>query len=307
MARRLPPLNPLRSFEVAARHNSFARAADELAVTPAAVSRQVKLLEDYFGVEFFTREAGGVSLTPEARAYASALSRTFQQIAAATDEFRTHHTSSILTVRGYTTFLVKWLVPRLPEFQKLHPQIKVRLTSGTVNDIARGEADIVFRYGGSPWPGFRAVLLFRDELVPVCSPALLRAVRGRGRLLAPAQIKTMPLLSLEARRQDWPDWFQQAGETLPREQVQSFADLAVVHEFARRGLGVALAQRGYIDEDLAAGNLVVISKEVLRRELGYYALASSDSAGRSKVAAFMDWLGQASGPDEAARTGARAG
>ena len=290
MVRRVPPLNPLRSFEAAARHGSFARAANELSVTPAAISRQVKLLEDYFGVEFFDREPGGVSLTPEARAYASALTRALQQIAAATDDFRTHHTSSILTVRGSTTFLVKWLVPRLPDFQKQHPQIKVRLAGGTVAEGLRGEADVTIRYGGSQWPGLRTQLLFRDELVPVCSPSLLRTVRPRGRLLNATQISALPLLSLEARRQDWTDWFQRVGETLPRERLQSFEDLAVVLEFARRGLGVALAQRSYIDEDVVAGSLAVVSREVLRRDLGYYALASPDSVGKAKVAAFLDWL-----------------
>lgn len=290
MARRIPPLNPLHSFEAAARHGSFARAAQEMSVTPAAISRQVKLLEDYFGVEFFDREPGGVTLSPEARAYASALTRAFQQIASATDDFRAHHTSSILTVRGYTTFLVKWLVPRLPDFQRRHPQIKVRLAGGTVAEGLRGESDVTVRYGGASWQGLHAQLLFRDELVPVCSPAMLRTVRARGRLLSVAQIAELPLLSLEARRQDWVDWFAKAGQALPRERLQSFEDLAVVLEFARRGLGVALAQRGYIDEEIAAGSLVVVSREVLRRDLGYYALASQDSMGKFKVSAFLGWL-----------------
>jgi DNA-binding transcriptional LysR family regulator len=163
MARPIPPLNPLRSFEAAARHNSFARAAQELSVTPAAISRQVKLLEDYFGVEFFRREPSGISLTPEAMDYAKGLGKAFRQIASLTDEFRTRHTSSILTIRGYTTFLVKWLVPRLPDFQAAHPHIKVRLSGGSSAPAAGsgGQADIVIRYGGPHWPGHRALLLFR--------------------------------------------------------------------------------------------------------------------------------------------------
>lgn len=292
MARPIPPLNPLRSFEAAARHNSFARAAQELSVTPAAISRQVKLLEDYFGVEFFRREPSGISLTPEAMDYAKGLGKAFRQIASLTDEFRTRHTSSILTIRGYTTFLVKWLVPRLPDFQAAHPHIKVRLSGGSSAPAAGsgGQADIVIRYGGPHWPGHRALLLFRDELVPVCSPDL-RARQSAGTAAAdPAAIAGWPLLSLEARRQDWHDWFAQAGVPMPQQRLQSFEDMAVVLEFARRGLGVALVQRRYVEEELAAGSLVAVSDAVLSRELGYYALARDEGAEKSKVDAFFAWL-----------------
>lgn len=292
MARPIPPLNPLRSFEAAARHNSFARAAQELSVTPAAISRQVKLLEDYFGVEFFRREPSGISLTPEAMEYAKGLAKAFRQIANLTDEFRTRHTSSILTVSGYTTFLVKWLVPRLPDFQAAHPHIKVRLGGGSsaAGGAGGGQADIVIRYGGPHWPGQRALLLFRDELVPVCSPDLLKRQRTTAVGADPTAIATWPLLSLEARRQDWLDWFAQVGLPMPRQRLQSFEDMAVVLEFARRGLGVALVQRRYIEEELAAGSLIAVSDVVLARELGYYALARAEGFEKSKVDAFFGWL-----------------
>jgi LysR family glycine cleavage system transcriptional activator len=288
MSRKIPPLNPLHSFEAAARHGSFARAASELSVTPAAISRQVKLLESYFGVDFFDREPSGVSLTPEARTYASRLTKAFRQIAAATDDFRTHHTSSILTVRGYTTFLVKWLVPKLPDFQKRYPHIKVRLASGSAAENTRAEADVMIRYGGSQWPGYLSLPLFRDELVAVCSPAMIEEKHGAP--LTVEQIARLPLLVLEARREDWFDWFALSGVQAPKNDLQSFEDLAVVLEFARRGLGVALAQRSYIEEDLALGMLVLASPEVLRRDLGYFALARADSVNRTKVTAFLEWL-----------------
>ncbi|WP_454692197.1 LysR substrate-binding domain-containing protein [Achromobacter aloeverae] len=289
MTRRIPPLNPLHSFEAAARHGSFSRAATELSVTPAAISRQVKLLENYFGVEFFEREPGGVTLTPEAHAYARALSKAFRQISAATEEFRTQHTSIILTIQGYTTFLVRWLVPKLPDFQAQNPHIKVRLISGSATLSPRKESDVMIRYGGpGQWTGYaRATLLFQDELVPVCSPLLLK---DQGGLPAPGQIARMPLLLLDARRQDWADWFALSGLKPPREGFQTFEDLTVALEFARRGLGVALAQRRYIEEERAAGNLVEMSDVVLRRELGYYALARADSSGKSKIEAFFRWL-----------------
>ena len=292
MARPIPPLNPLRAFEAAARHNSFARAADELSVTPAAISRQVKLLEDYFGVEFFRREPSGISLMPEALDYARGLSKAFRQIATLTDEFRTRHTSSILTISGYTTFLVKWLVPRLPDFQSEHPHIKVRLSGGQSVPAGghSGQADVVIRYGGPSWPEHRSLLLFRDELLPVCSPDLLASRSGGTLRSDPAAIAAWPLLSLEARRQDWQDWFKQAAVPMPQERMQTFEDMAIVLEFALRGLGVALLQRRYIEEELAIGRLVQVSEVVLNRELGYYALTRAEARENSKVNAFFEWI-----------------
>jgi len=289
-SRPIPPLNALRFFEAAARHGSFARAADELSVTPAAVSRQVKLLEDFFGVDFFVREPGGVTLTPEARSYAAQLTRSLKSIAQATDDFRARQTSAILLVRGYTIFLVKWLVPRLPAFQKQHPNIRVRLAGGSMGGGLRADADVTIRYGAPNWRGGRAVALFTDELVPVCSRSFLAANGLKGKALTALQLARLPLLALEARRDDWPDWFAEAGVGLPKGQQQFFEDLAVVFEFARRGHGVALAQRRYIEDELAAGTLIEVSRQVLRRDVGYWALADAESAAKDKVAAFLDWL-----------------
>jgi len=300
MARNIPPLNPLLAFEAAARHGSFSRAAAELSVTPAAISRQVKMLENYFGTEFFDREPGGVQLTPEARDYASMLSRAFRQIATATDDFRANHASSILTISGYTTFLVKWLVPKLPAFQKQHPHIKVRLVTSSAVGAARTDADVAILYGEKDWPGLQSMLLFNDELVPVCSPALLAgALPAAGRKKgggdgqpagAVAQIAGLPLLQLEARRNDWLDWFKLAGMAPPKGGFQSFEDLGVVLESARSGLGVALVQRAYVEENLAHGDLAIAAPVTLRRGRGYYALAGEGSAAKAKVKAFFDWV-----------------
>lgn len=293
--RSIPPLNALRFFEAAARHGSFARAADELSVTPAAVSRQVKQLEDYIGAEFFEREPGGVVLTPQARSYAASLTHALDQIAQATDDFRTRQTTTILMVRGYTTFLVRWLVPRLPDFQQKHPHIRVRMAGGSLGGGLRADADIVIRYGGPHWPGQRAVHLFDDELVPVCSPSFATRYGTDALSWSPQRIAQLPLLALEARRDDWSDWLAQAhpaadGKDLPLLHCQTFEDLAIVHECALRGLGIALAQRRYIEDEIDAGTLVVVSPLVLRRDRGYWALADAANAGRAKVDAFMTWI-----------------
>jgi len=285
MARRIPPLNPLRTFEAAARFGTFAKAAEELHVTPAAVSRQVKLLENYFGVEFFDRNSSGVKLNSEAKSYAASLTRAFKQIEAATAEFRTNQTSSILTIRGYTTFFQKWLIPRLPEFYGRQPQIRVRLISGSMaTETARIEADIFVRYGAPPWYGMTALPLFVDELVPFCSPRLAKSA------MTPSEIAKLQLLSLYARRMDWPDWFAAAGHRADKLRVQSFEDLSIVFEYVRQGLGVAVTQRAYLKDDLEQGQVVLLSDIVLRRRLGYYALIKDDSVSKQKVAVFLEWL-----------------
>lgn len=287
MARKLPPLNPLRSFEVAARHGSFAKAAEELFVTPAAISRQVKLLEDYFGFEFFGRDASGVKLNDEAKAYAGALARAFRQISNATDEFRTSYTSSILTVSGYTTFLMRWLVPRLPDFHQQHPNIRVRLVSGSMaTEQLHVESDVHIRYGDGHWTGHRSLPLFFDELIPVASPVLASAP------LQPAEIAKLPLLSLHARRSDWGDWFASAGYEQEVVPSQSSEDLAVVYEFARLGLGVAMGQRRYLERDLQEGSLIALSTHTLHRKLGYFLTATTESARKPKTLTFFEWMRQ---------------
>ena len=288
---RLPPLNPLRTFEAAARHDSFTRAAEELHVTPAAVSRQVKLLEEYLGVELFERNATGVHLAAEAKTFASGLGRAFKQIASATDEFRSSQSSSILTVRGYSTFLFKWLVPRLPAFQALHPHIRVRMIGGSLaTESTRTGADVFIRYGEGRWPGAQALPLFSDELLPFASPAC-----ARGPLDA-AQIAALPLLMLRARQSDWSEWFTAAGYAGPLPVATSFEDLALVFEFARQGMGVALAQRAYLDDGLRSGEFVLLSSIALRRPMGYFALTTPESAARPKVRAFLDWLATQAAP-----------
>ncbi len=292
---RLPPLNPLRTFEAAARHGSFTRAAEELHVTPAAVSRQVKLLEEYLGVELFERDATGVHLLAEARTFATGLGRAFRQIASATDEFRSSTSSSILTLRGYSTFLFKWLVPRLPAFQALHPQIRVRMIGGSLaTETTRTEADVFIRYGDGKWPGVQVLHLFSDELLPFTSPTL-----ARGPLDA-AHIAALPLLMLRSRQSDWREWLAVAGYGGAVPAATAFEDLAVVFEFARQGLGVALAQRAYLDDELRSGALVLLSDIALRRPTGYCALCTPEAAARPKVRAFLDWLATQATPRAAA-------
>jgi LysR family glycine cleavage system transcriptional activator len=288
MKRRLPPLNPLRAFEAAARHMSFTKAADEMNVTQGAVSRQVKALEDYLGFALFERTPKGLALSRNGRVYVGTLTESFERIARATDELVTTRTHTILTIRGYTTFLVRWLIPLLPEFQVRHPNIEVRLVSASEPvDFERDNVDVGIRYGYGRWSGLKSDLLFLDALVPVCSPALMQAAQLR----TPADLARSTLLHLNLRRDDWPDWLAGAGhDPLQAANNLFLEDLSVVHQCAMAGMGVAIAQQAYIRSDLAGGKLVAPFDFVLARPKGYFLVCPRDRADTTKILTFWNWL-----------------
>jgi LysR family glycine cleavage system transcriptional activator len=287
-ARRTGPLNPLRAFEVAARHMSFTVAADELCVTQGAISRAVKTLEDYFGVPLFKRLGNGLELTPKSRVLAHKLTDIFSQLADATDEFQGSKTSHVLTVWTYTSFMIGFLIPRLPDFQVRHPNIKVRLISATDStDFNRDQVDVRLRYGHGHWQGFDSTLLFREELRPVCSPKLLE---GRS-TMALAELEKHVLLHYDGRRNDWSDWLAAAGqpELTPRDNLV-FDELSVANQAAIAGVGLALVQKAYFQNEIASGQLAVPFDTLLRRDRGYYLPVARERRNADHVTVFRDWL-----------------
>lgn len=288
MKRRIPPLNPLRAFEAAARHMSFTKAAEEMNVTQGAISRQVKVLEEYLGFALFDRTSKGLELSRNGRGYAATLSQAFEQIALATDEVITARSHSVLTIRGYTTFLVRWLVPLLPEFKIKHPNIEIRLVSASDPvDFERENVDLGIRYGYGHWRNMESELLFFDSLIPVCSPALVEQTR----LESPRDLSRCTLLHLNLRRRDWPDWLAAAGdEHLNVENNLFLEDLGVVYQCAVAGMGVAIGQQAYVEDDLAARRLVAPFDFVLRRSKGYYLVFPKDRGHVTKIRVFQEWL-----------------
>jgi LysR family transcriptional regulator, glycine cleavage system transcriptional activator len=289
--RPLPPLNALLTFEVASRHLSFTKASRELNVTQGAVSRQIAALEEYFGEPLFVRRNNGIALTAGAAEYAAALQAAFDKMRAATKSYVSAADRPVLTVKGYTLLLGNWLMPRLPAFNREYPRIDIRLiaTSGASHvDFAKDAVDVGIRYGRGHWSGLNSHLLFRDELVPVCSPSLAK----KEQLRSPQDLIGRTLLETHARSQDWPDWFATAGVSIDakRGRTKSFEDLGLVHRCAVDGLGIALLQRAYIEEDLAAGRLIIPCESILARPLGYHLVYPSERAGVPKISSFRDWL-----------------
>jgi LysR family transcriptional regulator, glycine cleavage system transcriptional activator len=287
MKRRLPPLNPLLAFEAAARHLSFTRAADELGVTQGAVSRQVKVLEDYLGITLFDRETTGLRLTPAAERYAQTATRALDSIHRATDHLTVTHNHTTLSVRSYSSLLTRWLVPRLAGFHAKHPEIEVRLlASPDTVDFERDACDVAIAYE----PRMNGVIrhhLFSDELSPVCSPAFA----DEWSLRTPADLTDVPVLVLHARRSDWAQWLNIAGHPNLRLARQIyFDDLSVLIECALQGQGIAIGQTAYLQRELCAGLLIRPFDTTLRRETGYHLVFPKERADLEKVRIFASWL-----------------
>jgi LysR family transcriptional regulator, glycine cleavage system transcriptional activator len=298
MLRRLPPLNALKAFEAAARHESFTRAAEELCVTQGAVSHQVKALETELGLKLFTRERQRLIITEQGREYLAVLRDAFDRIALGTERLRQRQTSGALTVSTSPDFAAKWLVNRLGHFLEAHPEIDLRV-SATMHhvDFAREDVDVAVRHGEGDWPGLDAVRLSPEQLFPVCSPKLMSGPRA---IREPADILKHPLLHMEDR-QSWVRWLEAAGvpETgAVHGPVLNRASMLI--DAAVDGQGIALARTTLAAWDLINGRLVRPFPLSLPLTKTYWIVCPNATASLPKIVAFRDWL-LAEAADDAAR------
>lgn len=303
MARNLPPLNSLRAFEAAARHLSFTKAAEELHVTPAAISHQIKALEELLGVPLFRRLTRALRLTQAGQAALPPLRDGFDKLADAVDLLRAHEESGAITVSLDPSFAAKWLVPRLDRFRAVHPDLDVRLdATEKLVDFQRDNVDLAIRYGGGNYPGLEAERLLSEEIFPVCSPKLLK---GPEPLAQPGDLRHHTLIHLEWDSEDvtapnWRMWLLAAGIhdiDFTRGPVFSMTSLAL--QAAIEGQGVALASSFLVADDLAAGRLVAPFDLSVCDPLdfAYHIVVPKRTADLPKVVAFKTWL-----LDEIART-----
>jgi len=276
------PLNALRAFEASARHLSFTRAAEELCVTQAAVSHQVKGLEARLGATLFRRLARGLVLTDEGQALLPVLSDSFDRIARAMQRFREGAVHEGLSVGVVGTFAVRWLLPRLPRFRETHPLIEVRvLTHNNKVDLAAEGLDMAIRFGDGAWHGVQADEVLRAPLTPLCIPQLA------ARLDTPQDLASLPLLR-SYRREEWPEWFAAAGLEAPRVTGPVFDSLSLMVQAALQGAGVALAPPSMFGRELHARQL--IQPFPVLAEAGSYWLTSLKSKPPSPaMTAFRDW------------------
>ena len=296
MKRWLPSLNGLRTFEAAARHRSFTRAAEELGVTQTAVSHQIRTLEERLGLKLFDRRGRALRLTEAAESYLPSVRSAFDELHDATDRLIRRDADATLTVSTLPSFAAKWLIPRLGEFQDRHPDISIRITTSMARvDFDRDDVDVAIRYGRGDWPGVRLDRLVGEDIFPVCSPKLLD---GPHPLRRPDDLASHTLLHVVGFLQDWQVWLTAANVDHADPSSGPRFDLIInALQAAIDGLGVALGRTALVEGDLAAGRLVAPFDISLPSEAAYYAVAPEQTADRPKIEAFREWLIAAFTPD----------
>ncbi|WP_325166438.1 LysR substrate-binding domain-containing protein [Thermohalobaculum xanthum] len=296
----LPPLNGLRAFAAAGRHLSFRAAADELGVTQGAVAQQVRGLEDHLGLRLFLREARGLAFTEAGRSYHAAISRALAQISEATARLRP--APARVTISVTPTFASKWLIPRLPEFTEVHPEIDLRITATErLSSFHADGVDLAVRQGRPPFGAtLRADLLFRQEIIAVCAPHL---VEGHE---LPLDAKGLARMTLLHDTHDlWPGFVSQAfglDELLAK--GHRFSQTSLTLDAALAGQGIALASRFLVQRDLDAGRLIQPIQAMHEGAQSFFLLTLRQETSHAVLAA-RDWLLSVAAAEGSADSGKR--
>jgi LysR family transcriptional regulator, glycine cleavage system transcriptional activator len=281
---RLPFLNGIKAFEAAARTGSFVKSAEELHVTPAAVSRMVRLLEARLGVPLFERKANRLALTTAGRTYQAGLTPLFEQLTALTAQVIAIAGTRVLTVGVGPTFAVRWLIPRLADFQRRQPDLEVRFVTGGATVPFNDEWTCGIRLGDGQWPDFMVEPLFAANLIPVCTPALAKALR------TPADLGKATLLRVAHADDDWARWSIAAGISGLRATGPEFEYYGQALQAATDGVGVAMGIRPYLDDDLRAGRLVAPFAQTVSKGAQWYLVYRQERQSEPAFSAFRAWI-----------------
>jgi LysR family glycine cleavage system transcriptional activator len=285
MTRELPPLMSARAFEAAARHLSFQGAAEELHVTPSAISHRVRSLEGFLGVELFRRNHRGVTLTAEGHAYLSKLQLAFDHIAVATADIRQGKLSGRFALGATSAFISRWMLPRLKRFSSLFPGISLDLRAlvAPLNFPKQDDLDMAITIGPKDWTGLRADRLMSSPLFTICSPAL-----GE-KLKQPTDLRGQTLLHYD-QGEEWSRWLQAAGVDMNPSDGPRFNDCNVMLQAAVEGHGVALSFTALAEREISQGLLITPFDLKLLPDAWYYVVSPEASAELPKVVALRKWV-----------------
>ncbi len=300
MTRRLPPLHHLEAFEAVARHLSMVRAAEELAVTPSAISHRLKGLEAHLGARLFYRTTRSIKLSDAGRDYLGSIASAFDRIEQSSRRLSEGAASDRLTIHCPPSFAPAWLVPRMHRFMRKHPQIELRIhASPEPVDFFRTDTDIEIRYGNAEWAGLVVVPLMEDRLTPLTSPAMGETVADRR---AEDRLRGLPLIVSERAPIEWSTWFKTTGLPAQTAVGPHFDRGYLALQAAASGLGVALESSVFAEPQIAAGNLVrLFDEERFAIVSGYHSLVYPPiHHGLSKVSLFEDWILSECRPADAA-------
>lgn len=302
--RSLPPLGSLVAFDAAARHLSITRAADELSLTQAAVSRKIRGLEEDLGVALFRRLHRSLRLTAEGERLHAAVSGSLWRIAETAEGLREQGAPSQVSISTTIAFATLWLMPRLSRFRAAHPDIELRLTAGDHHIDVEGEGiDAAIRYGDGRWRGLAAEPLLQEDVFPVCSPGYLQRNPG---IASPADLRAHPLLHLDVSYRNWMDW----GEWFRTFELQAppvkrglrFNTYTILIQAATAGEGVALGWRNLVEEFLAAGTLVRPIDAVCPSGGAYHIVWPDTAEPSAEMQCFVEWLRKEARDSENSRT-----
>jgi len=284
---RLPNLAALRAFEAAARHENFSRAADEIHLTHGAISHQIRLLEEDFGVQLFSRNGKRIAITPEGQRFASIVRRSLQDIASAAAELKSSAKVKRLTISALPSFAARWLAVRLGKFIDMHPDFEVTLQSSThLADLNRGEVDVGIRFGSGSYPGVSLEFLMGDYYYPVVSPHF----RGGNLPKTPQDLEEHMLLRSD-RDEPWELWFAEAGLDLHEPAGGLvFTDSSMLIRSAAQGNGIAMARHVIAIQEIAAGELVRLFDLAVPCPHAYYLAYTQQGILKPQVRAFRDWM-----------------
>ncbi len=293
LRRSLPPLDPLVAFEAASRHGSFTRAAQELALSQAAVSQRIRQLEDHLGTPLFVRANRRVQLTAAGRSLQHAAAPALRQIALASEDIRERTSGDRLSIGADQSIATLWLMPHLSRFRdQADQELSIRVVaSDKDSECLSDDIELAILHGDGTWPGHDSALLFSEEVFPVCAPSYLM---DNPPVFSPDHLPEHPLLELDDLHWDWMNWrgwLSAVGvhERIKREPLRINSYPLIIQE-AKAGRGIALGWRHLIDSDLAAGHLVRPVSDKVRTDLGYYLLWPSSHALDQLAAEFRDWL-----------------
>ena len=289
MSRKLPPLLGLRVFECVARHLSFTRAADELCVTQAAVSHQIKALEDWLGAPLFQRLSRTIKLTELGESLVGPLGRAFDIMAEATSQALDHDQIKPLTVATFDSFASAWIVPRLARFRERFPDIDVRFSAKRQEDdaLSSGDADLEIRYGGGNWPNLQVEKLMGETVFPVCAPSLIERYGAPTEL---AEVAHFPLLH-DVFVIDWAEFLNHFGvRGVNVRRGFGFTHSHLVKRACLEGHGMALGRGPLIADEVRSGALVRPFAESIALDDAYYVVCRKSVADQADVKAFAYWL-----------------
>ncbi|HVL75221.1 MAG TPA: LysR family transcriptional regulator [Noviherbaspirillum sp.] len=291
MRRRIPSTGALIAFEAAARHESFTKAAEDLALTQSAVCRQIAGLEDYLGVALFRRTRRGVKLTEAGLAYSRQVTARLDAVEHDTLALMAHQGRGVtLELAVVPTFATQWLLPRLAPFLRGHLDITVNMATRTRPFLfGESEFDAAIYFGDAGWPGTEAHYLMHENAVPVCSPRLLATLKKRS--IAPHDLARLPLLQQSTRPYAWRQWFEAAGLQVAHDMAGPRLELfSMLAQAAMHDMGVALIPPMMIEAELASGRLVVACNHSCASDKAYYLIVPEQKSESAALLTFRQWL-----------------